>query len=479
MATQHHTLARSTALQVSGKLIGTAVGLASFYVLVHGLGTDGFGALTTALTYSSVFAILVDFGLTLTTAQLISEKGANEERILGNLLTLRLVSGFIFLSIAPISSYFLPATPEIRAAILMSSISFFFGSTAQVFIGVFQKRLLLWRAVLAETVNRVTAFGLICLVAWLNLGIVAAAAAFAVGGIVQLILMLSGTVRHVRLWPRWESRVMRDIIARSWPVGASIFFNLIYLKGDIVFMWLFGRSETEIGLYGSAYKVIDVVTTVPTMFMGLMLPILAANWSSGQTGAVRTKLQSSFDTMVMLAIPFAAGTILVGEPLMAFIKPDLFEAGTVLKILGPTASAVFLGALYGHAVVAINRQRPMTIGYLAVAAIAITGYLVFIPTYGMYGAAWMSLLSEGLIACISFAVVSKVTGHVPGLGMAVRSLFATAIMAATILILPFHVILEIVLATGAYLLALGAAGGPSPRRVIGLFLPERPPINVP
>lgn len=479
MSHERKALAKNTVLQVGGKLIGTAVGLATFYVLVHGLGTGGYGALTTALTYASLFAIIVDFGLTLTAAQMISEHGAQEDRILGNLFTLRLGSGLVFMSLAPITSLFLPATADVRIAILLCSLAFFFSTTAQVFIGVFQKRLLLSRAVLAETASRIVSFILIVFAMWLKLGIVAAAAAFTVGSLVQIVMMLSATMRHVSIWPRCETNVIREILAKSWPIGVSIVFNLIYLKGDILFMWLLGRTETEIGLYGSAYKVVDVITTVPVMFMGLMLPILAAHWSAGHTSEVKTKLQEAFDTMAMLAIPFAIGSVLVGEPLMTMIKPDLVTAGTILHILGPTGAVVFMGSLFGHAIVAVQKQRPMTWGYVAVAIIAVAGYLLFIPTSGMFAAAWVSLFSETLIALIAAVVVCKTARFLPGLGLVWRSVLATLCMALAIIIAPLHVLADITLGITVYMAALGFLGGPSPRSLMSLFVPEKQPIVSP
>ncbi len=479
MSNERRALAKNTILQVGGKLIGTAVGLATFYVLVHGLGTDGYGVLTTALTYASLFAIVVDFGLTLTAAQMISEKDANEERILGNLFSLRLISGFFFMSLAPITSLLLPATTDIRIAILLCSVAFFFSTTAQVFIGVFQKRLLLSRAVIAETSSRVVSFILICGAMWLHLGLVTAAAAFAVGSLVHVTLMLSSTMRHVNLWPRFETSVISSIIKRSWPIGVSIVFNLIYLKGDILFMWLLGRTDTEIGLYGSAYKVVDVVTTVPVMFMGLMLPILAAHWSARRLTEVRTKLQEAFDAMVMLAVPFAVGSMLVGEPLMAMIKPDLVSAGTVLQILGPTAGILFLGSLFGHAVVAVQKQRLMTWGYVAVAILAVILYVTFIPTSGMFAAAWVSLLSEFLIAVIAGIVVCRATSFIPNLSLVIRVVLAASLMALTISLAPVHVIFDILLGIIIYLVSLGILGGPTPRGLLELFVPEKQPLSTP
>ena len=60
MSTERKELARNTAIQVMGKVFGTILGLGTFWFLIHGLDDAGFGALTKAQTYASVFAILVD-----------------------------------------------------------------------------------------------------------------------------------------------------------------------------------------------------------------------------------------------------------------------------------------------------------------------------------------------------------------------------------------------------------------------------------
>jgi O-antigen/teichoic acid export membrane protein len=49
------------------------------------LGQTGFGQYTTITTFLSIFAILADFGLTLVTAQMISQPNIDEKKILNNL----------------------------------------------------------------------------------------------------------------------------------------------------------------------------------------------------------------------------------------------------------------------------------------------------------------------------------------------------------------------------------------------------------
>ncbi len=476
MSTERTELARNTAIQVIGKIVGTILGLATFWFLIHSLGDAGYGVLTKAITYASVFGILVDFGLTLTTAQMISEPGADEKKILGTILSIRALSGAAFLSLAPLSAFFLPTTPVERMAILCFAASFFFASFAQVLVGVFQKRLALTQATLAETANRFVAFlGVLAVWNW-NLGLVAASFAFVLGGIVHVLLMVRGVQSYVPITFTFDRTIAKTLLRKSWPIGISIFFNLIYLKGDVLFMWLFGRSDLEIGYYGGAYKIIDVLTTVPTTLMGLLLPLLVSAWESRNRVLFEKRMQDGLDVLAMLGIPFAFGSAICGVAVMTLIKSSLAPAGQILAILGPTATAVFLGSLFSYTVVAIGKQRLMTWAYAFVSTVTIAGYAIFIPNYGMWAAAAMSLVAETLIGIIAAVVVLRVTKWRPNLRLAAKTLLASIVMGLVLFtIRDIAAWISVPVGILVYIAALAALGGPSPKSLLRIF---RPSTNV-
>lgn len=473
-------LAKNTALQIVGKSLATLFGLLTVAVLTRYLGTAGYGQLTIALTFLSIFAVIVDFGLTLTTTQMISEHKAQEEALLGNLLSLRVISAVVFLALAPVAALAFPYDNVVKIAIAVGAFSYLFGTTSQMLVGVFQKRLVIGRFVIAELLNRGGVLLATVLAPAFGLGVVGIMWILVAGNAIQLIAILAFAGKYVKLRLQLKWQTWKEIIARSWPIGASIFFNLIYLRGDIVFLSLF-RDEAEVGLYGAAYKVVDVVAAVPVMFMGLALPMLVVAWSSKKRKQYTTQLQQYLDFLAIIALPIAFGSISVGPELMELIAgPEFRASGEILRVLGPAAAIVFFGSLFGHAIVSVNKQKPMTWGYLAVAVLTVAGYLIFIPRHGMWAAAWLTLASEALITTVTLIVVMKVSSFRPKMKIPAIATLAAAIMFTGLYIFPItNVLIEIILGALIYTVSLVALGGPRPTDVAKLFLPEKPPISQP
>ena len=471
MSYAKQAVAKNTLIQIGGKAFSTLLGLAAFALLWRMLGPDAYGTLTIALTFLAVIATFVDFGLTLTTVQLISEQHEREEAILGNLLSLRLISAGICLGVAPIAALLFPYDGIVIALIAIGVFSYYSASVSQMLGGIFQRQLAMEKPMLAEIFNRLCVMVGVGTV-WLSGGgLLAIMWVFVLGNIVQLVTIILFATRYIRLKPQISWPVWKLILERTWPIGASIFFNLIYLKGDIVFLSIY-RGAFEIGLYSTAYKIIEVIAAIPVMYMGLVLPILVSAWTKGEKGRFSHALQDAFDFFTILAFPCAFGLALVGREAIVFVAGEAFaEAGPVLWVLGPALLFVFYGALFGHAIVGLNKQRVMTWAYVAVAILTIAGYLIHIPQYGMWGAAFWTLISEALITLIAGVVVIYVSGTSLRLHMLAKSIVATTCMALVILFIPLpHVLLKIALGSIIYGAILALIGGPTPRALSRLLL---------
>jgi O-antigen/teichoic acid export membrane protein len=448
-------VAHNMIYQVTGKALSTVLGLAALAMMTRYLGQEGFGGYTTIVSFLQFFGILVDFGLTLTTMQMISEPRANPDKITSNIFTLRFFSALIFLGLAPIVVLFFPYSATLKIGVAITTFSFLFIALNQVLIGLFQKHLAMWKVAVAENVGRIVLIAFVAFAVWANRGLLSIMLAVILGSAANFFLNFLFSLKYVRIrfvfdWPIW-----REIYRRSWPIGLSIAFNLIYLKADIIVLSVV-RSQAEVGLYGASYRVLDVLTTFPMMFAGLLLPVLTAAWAEKNLEKFKRIMQKAFDFLITLALPIIFGTFLLGERLMSFVAgPDFATSGTILKILILAAGMIFVGTLFGHLVVAVKKQRAMIWGYAVVATVCLAGYAIFIPRYSYWAAAWITVLSEGAIALLTFIVTYRATRLAPSGIIFIKSILASLIMSLAIyFLINLNLLLLIILGTAVYFTVL-------------------------
>lgn len=437
-------IARNTLVQVIGRAIGTVLGILTLGVMTRYLGTAGYGQFTTVTTFLQFFGIFVDFGLSLTTLSMLSEKGADKDKITSNMLTLRIVSAVVFFGFAPLVVLAFPYDAGVKAGVAIAAFSFLFLAINQILTAVLQKELRMERVAFAEVLGRAGLFLGALGVSLAGLSLQWMLGALVLGNAITIFVnwFLVRKLHVVR--PSFDWDVWKDIFTQSWPIGLSIVFNLIYLKGDVIILSL-TRSQEEVGLYGAAYKILDVVTVVPIMFMGLVLPLLVKARSEKSKEDWNRILQKAFDFMAVLALPLIAGGIAVGPELMQLFAGDQFDgAGRLLQILVIAAGAVFFASLFGHAVIAVKKQKPMVWGYAIDAVLATVLYLTFIPRYGADAAAWITVTSEVFIALATFAMVWSVTRFVPRFGLTFKALLNALLMMGFLHLLPdLHVLVKV------------------------------------
>ncbi|MDP2708789.1 MAG: flippase [bacterium] len=464
-------VARNTMVQVAGKAVSTLLGLAAVAVMARYLKESGFGQYTTIITYLSFFAVLADFGLTLVTAQMTSQPQADQKNLLDNLFSLRLVSAAALLGAAPLIIIFFPYDPIIKIGAAVASLSFFFTALNQILVGWFQKNLTMSVVAAAEVISRIILLGGIILAAYLKLGLLAIMAVTVISSAVSFLLHFWFSRRSIKISWRIDLTVWRQIIKKSWPLGITIFFNLIYLRADILLLSLL-KNQSEVGIYGATYKIIDVLTTLPFMFSGLILPILTARWAGRNRADFSRILQKSFDAMIILALPLIIGAQLTARPLMVLVAGENFAlSGDVLKILILAIGFIFTGCLLSHAVIALDKQKKVIAGYIFTAVTALIGYLIFIPRYSYFGAAWVTVYSELSIALFALYVVMKYSGFRFNFTVFLKSLLASLLMGLIVYLLKdeVNIIITILLAGLVYAAGLYGLNTVAKKDLIGLI----------
>lgn len=455
-------IAHNTILQFTSKVIGTILGLVTVSLMTRALGQAGFGYYSTVMGFLQFFGILVDFGLTLTTAQMLGKSRAqgsaavwHESTLLSNILGLRVVTAIIFLGLAPLIVLVFPYAPIVKLGIAIGALSFFFMALNQIFLGYFQARLEMYWVSVAEIANRLFLLGAIIACIAFGWGLLAMITAVTLSNLVQFLFLVLPASRKTRMAIAFTWACWLDIWRSTWPIALSIALNLLYLKTDILVLSVY-RSPEEVGLYGAAYKVVDVLTTFPVLFAGLLLPLLTQYWQNADRERFGRLIQQGFDALSIVAWPIMVGTVFVGHDLMALIAGESFrESGFLLQLLIWASGIIFFNAVFAHAIVAIDKQKQTIFAYGITAAVGLFGYFLFIPRFGAIGAAAMTIVAELCVALLVFITYVRLTSLRPSIKRWVPIFISCMVMAGALyLAKPWPFLVQLPLAIVVYGAAL-------------------------
>jgi O-antigen/teichoic acid export membrane protein len=421
-------IAHNTIIQILGKTISTIIGVIVIGMLTRYLGEAGFGQYAIIMAFLQFFGVLVDMGLYIILVKKISEPDVDQDSLVSNIFTLRLISAVIFLGLAPIVVLFFPYPAIIKWGVLITSLSYLGITLNQVLTGIFQKSLRMDKVAIAEVIGRIILIISTFFVIRANLGLLWVMGSVVAGSLVNFFITFLFSRQFVKIKLHFDFQVWKNIIKETWPIALSIAFNLVYFKADTIILSLYKRAE-DVGVYGASYKVLEVLTTFPAMFAGLVLPLLASAWAAQDMERFKRALRKGFDFMAMVAIPLAIGTLFIAKPVMSLVAPEFTNSDRILQLLIFATGIIFIGNLFGNAVVAINKQKTMMWLYLIVAIVSLTGYLIFIPKYSYFGAAWMTIASEFMVTTLAGLIVCLTAKIWPSFRLFGKALISAGVMA--------------------------------------------------
>lgn len=425
-------IAHNTLIQILGKILGLSLSVLTLGVMTRYLGPELFGYYTTVFAFLQIFGILLDFGLQMITVQIISDPNEDESEIFSNIFTFRILSALLFF-LAPLAALFFPYPLAIKIGVAITSFTYFFTILGSVLVGIFQKHLQMKYAAWADFFNKFLLFIFTLVITALQKNILWFFFVAAISNAAYFLLLYSFAKKIIPIkiliqWDKWKL-----ILSRSWPLALSILFNLIYFKADTVILSLF-RSQTEVGLYGAPYKILEVLINFTYLFLGLLLPLMAFAYATKNSQDLHRYLQNGFDVMAAYSLPLVFGTAVLGKDIMKFVAGDQYTAsGDILKILMIAVGAISLTAVFGYGIVATNSQKKILPYFALNAAASLLLYFVFIPRYSYWAAAWTTVYTEIFILASSIFILYKKIKFFPRLKIFFQSFSASLIMSSALI----------------------------------------------
>lgn len=198
-------------------------------------------------------------------------------------------------------------------------------------------------------------------------------------------------------WAQWRS-AMRWTLARSWPLAVATVLGVVYYRVDgVLVFWL--RGDAEAGVYGAAYRFLDVSQIVPIAMVSVLLPVLARRWARRDHDGFAAVLRLGTTVGAVFGALAAAGSLVCADRVAEAVFGSAFTgSGDALRILGLSVFSLATGYVYSAALIAAGEVKVVGLMSAVALVVSVVAGVPAISWWGATGAAWVTVGTEFLVS---------------------------------------------------------------------------------
>lgn len=395
----------NTVAQVAGKTITVLISLVTTGILTRKLGVEVYGSFTLVTSVFLLLDSLADFGIKIIGVRETStEKSENKKELFEQLIWLRLMSTGVAFVLGIILIFLWSGFAPIRGEALVALSMIWFTSLAGSMEIIFQSKLKMELKVFMDV-----AFPLIFLIVlWFWPGLVNLLWVFLTYLFARVLSLVVGSKFLGDIGFNLKIKkinwiIITRLLKESWPMGVYLIVFAGYDRAIDSMLIQKYVGLAAVAWYGLAYKIYSSLVQPAYFFVNSIFPLLSADHQESEKEFGLEWKKRLFKTSALLLV----GSVFLVIPVIYFMAPWIIQvlAGNqyaasagVLRILLIALFFSYIEHLIGFTLISRGGQKEILWFGLIALVFNLGGNLWAIPRFGIYGAAWVTVLTEAL-AC--------------------------------------------------------------------------------
>lgn len=198
-------------------------------------------------------------------------------------------------------------------------------------------------------------------------------------------------------------RFEREIISFAIPQSINMTFNRYATRLDVIMLGAYGASAKMLGLYGIASLITNEMRQAKLVFSSALAPVTARYHAADQ----RKELEAVFNRVsrwtTSIIVPLAFVVVVMRDDVLHLI--DATYTGDTrfmaLLLVAPIFSCAF--GLAGNCITYTGHSRWTLFNSLVVSSLTTGFNLIFIPRFGLLGAALSAVLASTFFSALELA----------------------------------------------------------------------------
>lgn len=407
MANRVQTIFANMSWLMVSQIITSACAFIWTILTARYLGPSDYGIFGTAVSFTVLFAVLADFGVTTYIVRAISTDLEHEGKYLNNAISLKLFLSLLYLSVILLVLFLFGWDNYVVLICFLFAIESLIKSFQFAFCTSFQAHELMKYQAISNIILNVLTLIFIIIVSFTKFGLMGITFAYIFANIFGLIYTVL-VIRKKIIKPKFslDLSFYKVLILGGIPFALTGIFYTIYYSIDIVMITQFA-STYDTGLYNSAYKLINVLTLFYSIYSSVVFPVMSKLFVD-EKDILQFSFVKSMKYLSLVTIPIAVFTFFYGYDIINIYGPEFVEAGGVLKILIWTVCFLFINGACSLMLNASHKEYSVTKIYSIAAVFNVILNLILIPKYSVYGAAVATVASEILILLLQFYMIRKI-----------------------------------------------------------------------
>lgn len=405
--------ASNTAALVASRLIIALVGWSGTVLIARQLGLAAFGQFTLIFSILGMLSIVTDLGVGRIAVSALLDRDQDRATFAGTYIVLRTVLGFVGYGIA-MAFVVLAGYPNIVVqATAVAGLVVVLATPSHAYDVAFQVRDRLAPLAVVAVVGRLGQLALtivIVLQGGMLLWLVVPAV---LNDLIVLAWKIPAAHRLMDFRYRIDLGIWKALLKEAVPLATGAAFVTLYYRIDSVLLSKLDTFES-VGLYGVAYKFVDLVHFVPSAVAVALLAPLAAAWPDAP------ERFHAMTSQALRVLAVAGGAGLVGAWLFAADGAELLygapyrAAGLATSILVTAEVLAFAAQVAITALIATGRHRWYPVIALSGLAINLGLNLLVIPAFSFEGAALTTLATEAFVLVLMWRQFARIPGWTVG-----------------------------------------------------------------
>jgi O-antigen/teichoic acid export membrane protein len=256
---------------------------------------------------------------------------------------------------------------------------------------------------------------------------------------------------NIKISQIFSGVIDKELLRFSYPLMFVTILGTLMHWMDILMLGYF-TDTTTVGLYHPAARTAGLLRTVLLAFMGIFAPMMSDYHRQGDVGEMGKLYKLIVRWIVSLSLPLAIIIIIYSKKIMLLFGVEYLSASNVLMVL---TTAAFIQTLFGgggQTLTMTGFTKVNLFNSIIVVLINITLNLLWIPQYGIIGAAYATLISMALLGLLRIVEVNHLIKITPFSLKLMKPIIAGVIMTAVLIyikpvVLPLHTITSLIIIT--------------------------------